>query len=334
MILTRSITSPFFCDLVVARGQKFKLEHAQAERNALLPQSEVTPQWLVKKASDLHHYRNRVLAATNYGHDLMRESKRVDALQRQHQLNSAAEAAAAAAAARRKKSGGAAADEPQKLSNSSKNSSSSNQHDNRKNGRRKRSASGGKSRSAAKGASNEKPANSAAEVAPATPASRGPATNSRSSEPVPHGVRLNFSERDRVSDSAVVAACTQHIKLERFRIFRRHRAQEEQARHQVEAARHEATRGVKTVELMDEATMVAFLGDSKYCVEAEYKRVAQQRQEDLRNTSARAAKDLLQVPMEDLRVFSGPPRARFEETVLSVVELALKPRMELEPWKD
>ena len=333
MILTRSITSPFFCDLVVARGQKFKLEHAQAERNALLPQSEVTPQWLVKKASDLHHYRNRVLAATNYGHDLMRESKRVDALQRQHQLNSAAEAAAAAAAARRKKSGGAA-DEPQKLSNSSKNSSSSNQHDNRKNGRRKRSASGGKSRSAAKGASNEKPANSAAEVAPATPASRGPATNSRSSEPVPHGVRLNFSERDRVSDSAVVAACKQHIKLERFRIFRRHRAQEEQARHQVEAARHEATRGVKSVELMDEATMVAFLGDSKYCVEAEFKRVAQQRQEDLRNTSARAAKDLLQVPMEDLRVFSGPPRARFEETVLSVVELALKPRMELEPWKD
>ena len=318
-------------------AQKFKLAHAEAERDALLPQSHVTPPWLTEKASDLHHYRNQVLAATNYGHDLMREAKRVDALQRQHERNvAAAEAAAAAAAACRKRSGGAGAEPSKSNSNSSK-YSNRNQNDTKKKGRRKQGASSSKSRPAAKGSTDEKPAigsENAAHAAPATPAKSGPASSSSRGEPVPHGVRLNFSERDRVSDSAALEACTRHIKLERFRIFRQHRAQEEAARHQVEAARHEATRGVKAVELMDEATMVAFLSDSKYCVEAEARRVARQRQEDLWNTSARAAKDLLQVPMDDLRVYSGPPRERFEEMVLSVVEQALKPRMELEPWKD
>jgi hypothetical protein len=138
--------------------------------------------------------------------------------------------------------------------------------------------------------------------------------------------------RDRVGEAAVAAACTQHLKLERFRVFKQHRAQSAQARQLIDAARHEATAVLKTVAVMDVASMVAFLGDSKYCVAAECQRVARQKQEDARNTSARAASDLLRVPMDALRVYSGPPRTRFEAMVLSEAAHALAPRMGLGPW--
>ena len=138
------------------------------------------------------------------------------------------------------------------------------------------------------------------------------------------------TDKNKAPDALVRHTCLEFLTKEKRRIFDQYMMDKEIFRRKLEAVRKLQTTEVKATSRMGYSAMAQYLLESPYSVEFALKVAEENQRMDRvfahKKELMKQQKQLLSVPLEPLRIYSGGARQRFEAEQRDVVLALLRKR--------